>query len=134
MFGAVSCLARGLNNLLRQRPKLSGGFPFANQFANSEHASKNPHDVSIENGDGPVECDAANGTCRIQNLFNGTYTIKEEGGKKILTVQRKKVEGEEAEDPIPDKYYIKSVTKDELILLLIDGGGTTTFWIFKRIK
>ena len=75
----------------------------------------------------------ADGTCRIQNMFSGTYTIKEEGGKKILTVQRKKVEGEETEDPRPDKYYIKSVTKDELVLLLIDGGGTTTFWIFKRV-
>ena len=76
----------------------------------------------------------ADGTCRIQNIFNGTYTIKEEGGKKILTVQRKKVEGEETEDPPPDKYHIKSVTKDELILLVVDGAGANTFWIFKRIK
>jgi len=75
----------------------------------------------------------ADGTCRIQNMFNGTYTIKEEGGKKLLTIQRKKVEGEETEDPQPDKYYIKSVTKDELVLLVIDGGGTTTFWIFNRV-
>ena len=76
----------------------------------------------------------ADGTCRIQNIFNGTYTIKEEGGKKILTVQRKKVEGEETEDPEPDRYHIKSVTKDELVLLVVDGAGTSTFWIFKRIK
>jgi hypothetical protein len=76
----------------------------------------------------------ANGTCRIQNIFNGTYTIKEEAGKKLLTIQRKKIEGEETADPIPDKYYIKSVTREELILLVIDGGSTTTFWIFKRIQ
>jgi hypothetical protein len=76
----------------------------------------------------------ADGTCRIQDVFNGTYKVKEEGGKKILEVQRKKVEGEETEDPIPDIYHIKSLTPDEMILLTTEAGSTVTFWIFKREK
>ena len=76
----------------------------------------------------------ANGTCRIQGFYNGTYKVKEEGGKKILEVQRKKIEGEETEDPIPDIYHIKSLTKDEMILLTTEAGFTVTFWIFKRLK
>lgn len=76
----------------------------------------------------------ADGTCRIQDVFNGTYKVKEENGKKILEVQRKKVEGEETEDPIPDIFHIKSLTKDEMILLTTEAGSTVTFWIFKREK
>ncbi len=76
----------------------------------------------------------ADGTCRIQNMFNGTYKIKDGGGKKVLVVQRKRVVGEETEDPMPDIYHIKSVTREELILLVVDGGMTTTFWIFKKMK
>jgi hypothetical protein len=73
-------------------------------------------------------------TCRIQDIFTGTYTIKTDRGKKVLVVQRKRVEGEETEDPLPERFYIKSVTSDEMVLLVIDGGSTTTFWIFKREK
>lgn len=76
----------------------------------------------------------ADGTCKIQDVFKGTYKVKEDGGKKILEVQRKKVEGEETEDPIPDIYHIKSLTKDEMILLTTEAGFTVTFWIFKREK
>lgn len=76
----------------------------------------------------------ADGTCKIQGMFNGSYTVKEEGGKKMLNVQRKKIQGEEDEDPLPDIYHIKSLKKDEMILLLTEGGRTTTFWIFKRDK
>ena len=76
----------------------------------------------------------ADGTCKIQGVFNGTYKVKEERGKKILEVQRKRVVGEETEDPIPDVYHIKSLTKEEMILLTTEAGFTVTFWIFKREK
>lgn len=76
----------------------------------------------------------ADGTCKIQDFYKGTYKVKEEGGKRILEVQRKKVEGEETEDPIPDIYHIKSLTKDEMILLTTEAGSTVSFWIFKREK
>jgi hypothetical protein len=76
----------------------------------------------------------ADGTCKIQGVFTGTYKVKEEGGKKILEVQRKKVVGEETEDPLPDIYHIKSLTKEEMVLLTTEAGSTVTFWIFKREK
>jgi hypothetical protein len=75
-----------------------------------------------------------NGTCRIQDFYNGTYTIKNEGGQKLLSVQRERVKEEETEDPPPDLYYIKSLTKDELIVLNSVAGFTHTFWILKRVK
>jgi hypothetical protein len=76
----------------------------------------------------------ANGTCRIQNFYNGTYTIKEEGGRKILSVQREKGKEEDKQDP-PDQYYIISLIKDELILLSLSAEiVTTTFWVFNRTK
>jgi hypothetical protein len=76
----------------------------------------------------------ADGTCRLQDVFTGTYTVTEETGIKILKVQRKKIESEETQDPLPDIYHIKSLTKDELILLTTEAGSTVTFWIFKREK
>lgn len=76
----------------------------------------------------------ADGTCKLQQVFSGRYEIKTENGRKMLRVYRKKVEGEEDKDPLPDVYEIKSVKKDELILLVIDAMGPTSFWIFKRVK
>ncbi|HEX6846749.1 MAG TPA: lipocalin family protein [Chitinophagaceae bacterium] len=76
----------------------------------------------------------ANGTCRIQDFYNGTYRITDESGQKLLSVQRERIKGEETEDPPPDLYYIKSLTKDELILLASVAGFTHTFWIFKKVK
>jgi hypothetical protein len=76
----------------------------------------------------------ANGTCRIQNFYSGTYTIQAEGGQKLLSVQREKGKGEDKQDP-PDLYYIISLMKDELTLLSLSAEiVTTTFWVFDRVK
>jgi hypothetical protein len=76
----------------------------------------------------------ADGTCKLQQVFTGRYEVTTENGKQILRVYRKKVEGEEDKDPLPDVYIIKSVGQEEMVLLVVDGGESTTFWIFKRIK
>jgi hypothetical protein len=76
----------------------------------------------------------ADGTCRLQDVFTGTYSVTEESGIKILKVQRKRVENEESQDPLPDIYHIKSLTRGEMILLTTEAGSTVSFWIFKREK
>jgi hypothetical protein len=37
----------------------------------------------------------SDGTCRMQNMFTGNYTIKTENGNKVLAVQGKRIESEE---------------------------------------
>ena len=76
----------------------------------------------------------ADGTCRIQQVFTGRYEKKIEDGRDMLYVYRKKIEGEEDKDPIPDIYQITSQKKDELVLQIIDAAGPSSFWFFKRIK
>lgn len=76
----------------------------------------------------------ADGTCRIQQVFTGRYEKKIVDGRDMLYVYRKKVEGEEDKDPIPDIYQVTSLKKDELVLQIIDAGGPSSFWFFKRIK
>lgn len=76
----------------------------------------------------------ADGTCRIQQMFNGRYEKKIEHGRDMLYVYRKKVEGEEDKDPIPDVYQITSQKNDELVLQIIEAGEPSSFWFFKRIK
>lgn len=73
------------------------------------------------------------GTCKIQGRLNGTYTIKEEGGKKILLVQRQRIEGAETEDPAPDWYLIKSLTASEMLLLTGSEQFHEIFWLFKKV-
>ena len=75
----------------------------------------------------------ADGTCRIMNMFNGRYKVQKEGTKNMLYVYREKVVGEETEDPLPDIFEIISVSKTELILLVMMAGESTTFWIFERV-
>jgi lipocalin-like protein len=79
----------------------------------------------------------ANGTCRIQGVYNGTYTVKEEKGNKVLTVQRERIKEAEEKDPLPDVYHIKSLTATEMTLHIIDqayGLVGTSFRIFKKVK
>lgn len=75
----------------------------------------------------------ADGTCKIQSRLNGTYTVKEEGGKKILLVQRQRIEGAETEDPAPDWYLIKSLTAGEMLLLTGSEQFHEIFWLFKKV-
>jgi hypothetical protein len=75
----------------------------------------------------------ADGTCRIQQMFTGRYEKKTENGRDMLYVYRKKVEGEEDKDPLPDIFQITSVKKDELVLQIIMAGEPSSFWFFKRI-
>ena len=49
---------------------------------------------------------------------------------KILYVYRKRVEGEEDKDPVPDVYRIPSMNKDQLVLL--ERESNLTFWVFER--
>jgi hypothetical protein len=77
----------------------------------------------------------ANGTCKTEGKYNGIYNIKEEGGKKILFVQLDAAEGAE-KDPRGDgsrKYYIKSMTGTELLLMPEVSGITAFFWLFKKV-
>jgi hypothetical protein len=76
----------------------------------------------------------ADGTCRIQQVFTGRYEKTTENGRNMLKVYRKKVEGEEDQDPLPDIYQITSLKKDELVLQIIEAGEPSSFWFFKRIK
>lgn len=73
------------------------------------------------------------GTCKIQSSLKGTYTVKEEGGKKILLVQRQRIEGAETEDPAPDWYLIKSITAGEMLLLTGSAQFHEIFWLFKKV-
>jgi hypothetical protein len=76
----------------------------------------------------------ADGSCRIQQIFTGRYEKKVEDGRDMLYVYRKKVEGEEDEDPPPDIYQITSLKKDELVLQMLIIGDPSSFWFFKRIN
>jgi len=75
----------------------------------------------------------ADGTCKIQSSLNGSYIVKEEDGKKILLVQRQRIEGAEMEDPAPDWYLIKSLTADEMLLLTGSAQFHEIFWLFKKV-
>ena len=68
----------------------------------------------------------ADGTCIIFQNEKGHYEIKESGGvKKLYTYY------DEGQNKGPEaQYFIKSVNKDELVLL--EGMGELVFWVFKR--
>lgn len=72
----------------------------------------------------------ADGSCRIQTMLTGRYERKTENGLDKLYVYRKKIEGEEENDPPPDVYLITSLNKDELVLRFFKAE---IFWFFKRI-
>ena len=74
------------------------------------------------------------GSCRIQQMFTGRYEKKTENGRDMLYVYRKKVEGEEDKDPLPDIYQITSLKIDELALQIMEAGEPSSFWFFKRLK
>ena len=76
----------------------------------------------------------ADGTCRIQQVYKGRYEKVTVDGREMLKVYRKRIEGVEDSDPIPDIYQITSVKKDELVLQVILAGEPTSFWFFKRIN
>jgi hypothetical protein len=76
----------------------------------------------------------ANGTCKIEGRYNGTYKLTEEGGKKILFVDRELRQGTNGKQ-LPgsrSKYYIKSMTSSELLLLAEVSGVAVIFWLFKK--
>jgi hypothetical protein len=75
----------------------------------------------------------ADGSCKIQSSLKGSYTIKDEGGKKILLVQRQRIEGAETEDPAPDWYLIKSLSDKEMLLLTGSAEFHEIFWLFKKV-
>ena len=69
------------------------------------------------------------GTCLIHTMkFKGHYKIAEEKGKKKLTTYWDEAEQKGQTEA---KYTIISVNKDELVLL--EGIGDHTFWVFKRV-
>jgi hypothetical protein len=77
----------------------------------------------------------ANGTCKIEGRYNGTYKLTEDGGKKILLVDTEARQGLNGRQ-VPasrSKYYIKSMTSSELLLLAEVSGVTFTFWLFKKV-
>jgi hypothetical protein len=77
----------------------------------------------------------ANGTCKIEGRYNGTYKLTEEDGKKILFVDREPRQGLNGRQ-VPasrSKYYIKSMTSSELLLLAEVSRVTFTFWLFKKV-
>ena len=72
----------------------------------------------------------SDGSCRIQELYNGRFEVKTEGDKKMLYVYRNRVVSEEEQDSPPDIYRIISASKNELVLL--ENDGNLVFWIFER--
>jgi hypothetical protein len=77
----------------------------------------------------------SNGTCTIEGRYNGTYKIKEEDGKKILLVELEPRTGLNGKQ-IPashNKYYIKSITSSELLLLAEVSGVAIIFRLFKKV-
>ena len=50
----------------------------------------------------------------------------------MLYIYRRKVQGEEDQDPPPDIYYIIALDKNELVLL--DKMGGLVFWVFGRAE
>ena len=73
------------------------------------------------------------GSCVIQGFLKGRYELKKENGKDLLIVYREKIEGEETEDPKPEKFRILSVNREELVLLMQESYNENTIWIFKRV-
>lgn len=76
----------------------------------------------------------ANGTCK-KGRDNGTYKLTEDGDKKILTISLEAFKGLNGQQ-IPasqHKYYIKSMTSTELLLLAEVSGVTVIFWLFKKV-
>ena len=71
----------------------------------------------------------ADGSCRIQGSLTGRYERKTENGLDKLYVYRKRIEGVEDKDPLPDEYLVTSLKKDELVLQL----KSEIFWFFKRL-
>lgn len=74
----------------------------------------------------------ADGTCQIRESFKGRYEVTSKGSKKLLSIYRNRVKGEEEKDPPPDVYRIISLSKNELVLL--EQEGNLTFWVFERGK
>jgi len=72
------------------------------------------------------------GSCVIMNTFKGRYEVKKENGVDKLYVYRERVKGEETEDPVPEIFRIISISKDELILLILEVHDESSIWIFKR--
>lgn len=73
----------------------------------------------------------ADGSCQIQEVYKGRYEVKTEGDNKMLYVYRNRIAGEEEKDPPPDVYRIISLSKNELILL--EGLGNLTLWVFEKV-
>src|ERR1043165_1596074 len=76
----------------------------------------------------------ANGTCKIEGRYNGTYKLTEESGQKKLTLQMEAREGLNGKQIAASisKYYIKSLSSSELLLLAEVSGVAYTFWLFKK--
>jgi hypothetical protein len=72
----------------------------------------------------------ADGSCQIMDMYKGRYEVKTDGGKKMLSVYRNRIEQEEEKDPPPDVYQIISLQNGELVLL--ENVGDHTFWVFKK--
>ena len=70
----------------------------------------------------------SDGTCIIFQTQKGHYEIKETDGKKKLYTFIDEGEGEGPEA----QYIINSIDDNEMVLL--EGMGELTFWIFKREK
>ena len=72
----------------------------------------------------------ADGSCLVEEVYNGRYEVKTEGDKKMLYVYRSWIIGEEAKDPPPEVFRIISISKNELVLL--ENMGNLIFWAFER--
>jgi len=72
------------------------------------------------------------GSCLIRESFKGHYDVKTKGGNKTLSIYRDRVQGEEKQDPPPDKYRIISLSDNELVLL--EQEENMTFWVFEKNK
>jgi hypothetical protein len=77
----------------------------------------------------------ANGTCKIEGRYNGTYKLSEERGEKILLVDLEPGKGLNGKQlpPSHNKYYIKSMTSSELLLLAEVSGVAIIFRLFKKV-
>src|SRR5687767_9492919 len=61
------------------------------------------------------------GSCVIMEMFKGRYEVKKDAAGDKLFVYREKVANEETTDPEPEIFRILSVSKEELILLLLEA-------------
>ena len=72
----------------------------------------------------------ADGSCKMERNYPGSYKISEEGGSKILSVH---LDATERLPPGNRKYHIKSMTGTELLLLREVSGVTYNFWLLKKV-